>query len=43
MHDVTATIPLMPVKTGIQCFDQELDSRFRGNERSVWLRRSNPA
>jgi hypothetical protein len=27
--------PLVPAKAGTQRFSQELDSRFRGNERSV--------
>src|ERR1044072_4956577 len=28
-----ASIPLVPAEAGTQSFDQELDSRFRGNER----------
>jgi hypothetical protein len=43
MRDLAATTPLVPAKAGTQCFGQELDSRFRGNERRTVLVRSKSA
>jgi hypothetical protein len=34
---VQALHPLVPAKAGTQCLGQELDTRFRGHEWSVWL------